>query len=257
MSQETINNAVAFQTRPTPSQQKLAQALSGKNVTIEEAVPADISKKDFDSTLDAVCSTMARAQIVEDGMFIALGRLMVVAQENPELWKEKFETQDKMIFWIEQKYGVCRATVFEARRLASRWSGVITAEMFEAVGRVKLGLIGKVIDIGKEGSAQANKFLTMATEKTTAEMRSYFEEKGMIGASEATGTYFTFPCNKRQAKDFKKFFNDPRIQSHVGSGNLAEILDALISECEGEWLRQGEEKMVEENKGEKRMEAVQ
>lgn len=249
--QEIIVQSVGFEARrkrPSPEDGKLVDALIKKDATIESVIPDDISDEEFHRTLRAVSNTIVRAQMVSEGLMPVLGRLIAVARARPELWQTKHDTWEAFVGWIQATYGVCRATVFEVQRLATRWSGTVTTEQFEAVGRVKMGILSKVVGKGDEGKAATVKLIELASKSTAAEFIEALAKKGLIEASESTGsTGVKFPCNKRQFRDFNKWFNDARVQAFVGSGSWAEILDAMIAEVTTEWIEKGEAKLAAES----------
>jgi hypothetical protein len=245
---EIIHAAIAIEVqkkKSTEEEGKLTNALVKSTSTVTELIPDDISVEDFNKKLGAVCKGIVRAQLFSEGLLSFLGRLLAVAAERKDLW-EKFEKFEDFVAWIRDTYGVSRATVFECKRLSLRWSGTLNAQDFEAVGRVKLNLIGKVVDKGSEGTQKAVKLIEMAKTSTAKELSAHLESKGLLPASEASGGYFRYPGNKRQIKEHTKFFNDARIHAVVGSSQVADIIDALLAEASIEWLHRGEELMAEQ-----------
>ena len=247
MPQEMIVNSVAVEMKKkkaSPADQKLLQDLV-RSTSVTEAIPDDIKAEDFHDATRVVCMGIARSQLITDGLMPFLGRLLSVAKERPELWNKKYEKHEDYLSSLTQTYGVGRTTLFDARKLYSRWGKVLEPSRFEAIGRVSLMVITRAVPRGDEGKATARKLLDIGESKTVRELVDYCVDKGYLEKGEAAGGSFSFPCNQKQAKIFHKFFGDDRVHAYCESSHAADILEHMVEECIQEWIEKGEAIMEE------------
>ena len=245
MSEELIpsNIAADIRRKKVTDEEKTLLARVSRANTLEEVFPDDIKPSDFALGVRAVCTGLGRAEAAKNTLMPALGRLMYLAQQFPELWNTKYETYESYVDSLYVTFGASRSTCYEARKNYERWGKVLTVAQFEAVGRTGVKLLNKAVPRGDEAKATPRKLVDMLVKDTVAKVKEYCQDKGLITADEATGGFFRFPCNKKQLKIFKKFFGDGRIHAYVESGHVAEILEAMIAECEQTWIEKGEEAM--------------
>jgi hypothetical protein len=210
-----------------------------------------MSPGDFEVALSAVSKVLVRAQLQSETMFPALGQLLLVAQGNPDLWNKKFESFEAFRLSLAERFGVGRQTSYDAMNYARRWSAVLPPADFASVGRVKLHLISKAVRKGKEAQATARKVIEFAKDHTATELEEYLSDKGLTEKGESSGAIFRIPANKRQTKDFTRWFKDPRVAAKVGSDKWADILEAMIQECSVEWYAAGEQAIDEAKEQEK------
>lgn len=240
MPQELIINPVAYAYRDekqSPSEMKRVRRFMETGANIDSLIPDDIGASEYQEDLRAACVAIARSQLISEAVMPVLGRLLVVASEHPELYSDQHESWSAFMESISQTYGLGRSTLYEARRMYERWAGVLGVGEFEQIGRVSLNLLSKAVPRGDEGKATAKKLIEKAKQVTSAALRKFCVDKGYLEAGEDSGGYFSVPCNKRQLKLFNQWFKDARVQSRVGSGAAAEILEAMIGECQSSaWL---------------------
>jgi hypothetical protein len=229
----------------TDEEQQMITAMTKPGAVIDVVVPAEIDPKQWKSNTSLVCRVLIRAQMQEQVMMPVLGRLLVIAKNTPTIIEghESFEAFLKSE--IYEKYGVSRTTCFESIQMC-RWEG-LTISQFEAIGRRNFRLLNQAVPKGDEKEKWAKALLAKASELTEEELEEYCEEKGYFAKGEAQGAHFKFACNKRQLKDAKKWYDDPRVHAAVGSESPADIHDAMIAECSAEWFNRGQ-KILDERK---------
>jgi len=225
----------------TQQEKSLIKKIQQPGAQIEVNLPDDMNAEQFDIAISAVSKVLVRAQLLGESMLPVLGRLLFIADKNPELWKEKFATFEDFRLSLAERFGVGRQTSYDALAYARRWAPVLPPEDFQAVGRLKLGMVAKVVGKGKEGQMATKKHLDFAKTQTAKELEEYFVEKGLIETGETTGEIVKFPANKRQGKDFKKWFADPRVHAKCESDKIADILDLMIAECSTAWYDEGQQ----------------
>lgn len=260
MPQELITQAeiasTVAQKPPTDAEKRILKKLSEDQVTVEVCIPEDIGKTDFNVTLSAVCKTLVKAHLQEEILMPALGRLLQVATEHPELYQtEEIPTFEDFVAEIGKTYGVGRSTCYDARKLASRWGHVIDVEQFRKIGRVKMQIVSKAVGKGDEGKAYVKKLLEVAATGTAENLKDFATTKGYLSSGESEGTFFKIGCNKAQARRFRRWFDNPAVKAFAGSEGEAEILDHMIEECSNEWLEKGQAILEEQKESESETES--
>jgi hypothetical protein len=227
------------------SEMAILKKITKPDVTVEVIVPKEIDAEKFWEVLSITCQAYMKAEAQTSVLFPLLGRLLLVAKQNPESYKAKFETYEELIAAVGEKFGVGRTTCFEARRLADKW-GPAELEMhtYADIGRVKFKFLGSIVPSDAVSQGWVKGLLKKAGELTLKELREYCEDKGYAEKG-STGASIIMACSKRMLKDWRKFCKTPEVQAYCGTDDPAEILDHLMQECESEWLSAGAEKVKE------------
>jgi hypothetical protein len=228
----------------TPEEEDLVKELTRPRAQIDVLIPNDMDSDKFELALSAVSRVIVKATMQREAMFPVLGRLLLVASLNPELWNKKFERFEDFRLSLADRFGLGRQTSYDALNYARRWAGVLPPSDYVSVGRRKLKMISQSIGVGDEGKATARKLLEFAKENTEAALGEKLDKDLHVSRGSNEGAYFKFPCSKKQQKLFDQWFADPRVQAVCGSERVADILEHMQEECTVEWITRGEQ-MIE------------
>jgi hypothetical protein len=240
MQELVINTVAASLDEYTQKEAKLIKEIQKPGASFEVTLPDDMDAEAFDVAVSAVSKVLVRAQLLGESMLPVLGRLLFIAQKNPDLWKDQHESFTAYRLSLADRFGVGKQTSYDALNYATRWGAALTPEEFKPIGRVKLAMLSKVIGKGKEAQVSTRKLLDFAKEHTAAELEKHLISKGLVEAGEQTSAHFPLACNKKQLKIYLKFFDDPRIHAAVGSSKYSDILETMVAECAIEWIAKGE-----------------
>ena len=155
--------AAVVVTKLTDSQRDFVTQLSRPNTKIDVNIPTEIDPREWTKSAEAVCRACALNQMQGETLFTALGRLLVIAQDNKAIWEGRWETFEQFLeAEVITKYNIGRSTCFESIRVIKRWPDLPMAD-YRAIGRVKFKLLAKVIPVGDEDKATPKKLLEMFT----------------------------------------------------------------------------------------------
>jgi hypothetical protein len=230
------------------AEQKLLMQLE-KAEYVDVVVPDDIAVEDFRVTLSAVCKTFVKAELKKGMLIPVLGRLMLAAKNNPELWSGKHENYEAFVASTEEEYGVSRGTLYEFRLMVERWGETVSIADFTAIGRARLKQVSYLVPKGAEKETTAKKLLKVAATGSREELEQFVLSNYHRTPAEGVGAKFVIPCNKSQEARFARFFNNAEVCAWVESDKWAEIMDCLIAECKEEWLSDGAAKMKQKTNG--------
>jgi hypothetical protein len=224
----------------TEKEKKFMIELSkSKDATIEVIIPTDIDPKEWDFSTSMVCRALYRAETQESTLKPILGRLLLIAKENPAIYAESgCETFDAFLEKeITGKWGFKRASCYEFIRNAEfSIRAKLTSDDLKEIGRVKMRTLTKLIPKGKEGQKRSLEVIEKAKELPIAEFEEWAEKKHHVDRGSASGAYIKIPCNKAILKRWEKFSANADVQAVCKSGNPGEILDCMMAECKSSWL---------------------
>jgi hypothetical protein len=227
----------------TGKEKSLIKELTKAGAAVDVVIPDTIEAADFEIALGAVCKVISRAEMQKEGLIPVLGRLLFVASEHLEALG--YETFDSLVASISMRFGVGRSTCFEAKGYWKRWSEVLAPEDYRAVGRVKLKMLSQAVDAGKEGQKRASAAVEFAKAHTANELEEYLDKEFHVTPGSATGAVLKIASSKAANKRIIKWFEDERVHAYCGTDDLADILEAMIGECQGEWQIAGQQKLDE------------
>ncbi len=232
----------------TEQEKKLLTRIVRPDMTVGMAIPDKIDATQYWDTLETVGHQIGKSMAQTQVLLPVLGRLLKIAKDDPEnTYKAKgIKSQEKFLDLIEKEFGVSRQTCFEARMLYQRWGDVATRD-FAAIGRVNFQILNKAIARGEETQPHALKLIEAAKKSESVEaFEALVVKKGLLERGEAKGASINIQTSKKIARQWKKFYETPEIQAVVGSERPDRILEAMMQECEAEWLNQGGEKLKEQ-----------
>ena len=238
---------------PMSDTYKTALAKMAKpDLSIEVIVPDEIAPGEIWKNIEIVCRGLRRTQANAQAFIAVLGRLLMIARENPDSYKEKgYETYEDLLGGIEKQFGVSRSTCYNARLLVERWGSVIpTIGDFDAVGPQKFRIINRIVAKGDEKKKSSMALLAQAKVMTLEEFKAHLDKKGVLSSDESHGFTIEIPTTRAISREWKAFCNNPEIQAWVGTDNPGGILESLMSECKNEWLVRGREKLTEKAEAE-------
>jgi hypothetical protein len=222
----------------TPKERALLTEITKSDSTVEVVIPPEIDPADWMFTASVVCKGLVRAQIQEQSLLVVLGRLLIIARDNPSIYKdngyEGFE--DFLAGEIRTKWGVSRSTCYEsmgAAEFAAR-AGLTGGDVKE-IGRVKMREIVKVIQEGEEGKAATRKLIAKAKESTVEDFRQHLDNQYHVSRGDTIGARISFGSSKTVEKMWRDWIENPDVQEYAQSGKPDRILKKMIEYC-SEWL---------------------
>jgi len=240
------NDLISIAEKPfTAREKELVQAMTRANVTIDVVIPETINPKDWLLAASVTCRVLLRAQLQEQGLMPVLGRLLLIAKENPAIYTENgFEGFEAFIqAEIRDKWGVSRSTCYEAMRQAEfSVKAKLDASDIKEIGRVNMREVIKAIPQGEETKKSNAVIFEKAKTLPTSEFREWLVEKQLIERGETQGAFIRIPTNKAIERRWKKFIENPDVQAVSGSGNPGKILDRMMEECLTEWVTKSGER---------------
>jgi hypothetical protein len=211
-------------------EQEVLRSLLKSGKSIELTIPDNLDAREIGSYLRHSFSMLGKAEIARDKMKAVIGRLLVLAQKNPEVWqKQGFDTHEDMIQDLKKKYKISRSTMFEIRSCTKAYPR-LTLEQVAAVGSENLKVLSK---FSTQDNSDAPKLLKWATENTTEKLKELLVKKGYLGEGEAEGASITITGSLAEIKELREYLGREDLQSYAGKG-IAMILAAL-NEAEAEW----------------------
>lgn len=241
-----MTTALATTTKLSKHEDELLQALlKDKSKILAVSIPDDSAPADVLTAIRSCCSMIGKMEGSSGKIKALLGRLMVLARKNEEVWKQAgYKSYDKFVSGeLEQKYGMSRASLWEAKRIMTAFPD-LTINTYGQIGTQKLTLLAKYTNY-KDGACE--KLLQRAQENTHETLRLYLEDKysdpgGTIGAS------FKLTGSKAKVRELEKFLKREDIQAAAESDDPLEIILAMTQEVEAEWIEKGEAKLAEAEK---------
>ena len=214
----------------SPSESKLLGELTRSDTTIEVTIPADIKPSEWKSTASVVGRAYLRAEMQLTKLLPVLGRLLVIAEANPEIWEGHESFKQFIHTEVRDKFGISPASSYYAMQMARRLSHVEIAQL-EAVPRRNMLVYLQAVPKGDEKKTVAKNLLEKAATLSEADFREFCEKKKYIESGDTQGAFVRIPCSKKVLKLWNKFVADPQVQSVCGTGHPGGILEHMIEEC--------------------------
>lgn len=245
---ETLNeeseteNMLSLNKKPTEQEMKFLDRITRPGVQLEVSIPKpeEYTAKEWHASISTVCLAYRQAEARQQALLPAIGRLLQMAEEMPEVWGGHRSFAEFMSRGITQNYGISRSTAYEAYNAAQRFPWM-TVKTYTQIGRLSMRLVMRAIPKGQEGQKWAGKLLEKAAEVPTTELREFAEEKGYLSPGESTGAFIRIPCTSKVAKMWARFLATPEIHAYCASSDPSRILECMLAEVAGEWLARAHE----------------
>ena len=218
----------------------LLEELTKPGAKIEVTVPAEINPKDWSKTTNVVCRALLRAQVQEQKLLPVLGRLLLIAESNTEIWAGHDSFKSFLQTDIQGNFGVSTSSSYEALQVAKRLPHLKLGEV-AVIPRRNMRIAMQAIARGEETKAYAKVVLAKAAELTEKQLRDYCEEKHYIGPGETVGAYLRIGCSQEEQTIINVFLANTDYQSYCGTANQASMLIRAIEEASTEWTAQNQE----------------
>jgi hypothetical protein len=161
-----------------------------------------------------------------------IGKLSLVARENPEVWRERgIETWKDFTIHLEEVSGFKRSELYRWERAMRNWPSAV--DKHPEIGIHKWDLLSQMGLREKDSSAP--KMLEKAKDLTLVELRVFGESKGFLEQGESIPSKISFGAPLSLAHHWSEFWHHPKVVETVGSDNQADIFLAMIQECSGSW----------------------
>lgn len=208
------------------------------------SVPENLPAESILSGIRACVKWLNRADRVSYKLKPVLGRLMILAKKNPDVYKAAgYKTYTEFLKTeLEEKFHISHSSLYEIAKVIKTFPN-LTLEQYGKIPTASLLLLAKFTDYTR---ADHKKLLLKASEMTFDKLKEWVVEKGYLDKSDVeSGATFSLTGSRTAVGRFTKFFKDKRVVAYCESDNWGKILDAMIEECSIEWLAKGESKLQE------------
>lgn len=216
----------------------LLKELLRPGVLIGAVIPEDADPEEVWKTLDACVRGLGLLEARSLRVKYIVGKILLMFEEKPSLYKTLgYDTySDFMQRGVYDTLGLGRTSAYEAK-LAAGWKQ-LTPDRYARIGPKKMNVIAKVTT---PTSPNAEAWLEKAETMKGKELVQYAEQRGILSRGETEGATLIVHTNRDRLALFNAFFNDPRVQSVVGSKDRDRIIEAMIPEVYDEWISRAEE----------------
>ena len=116
----SVELAAFAKKKMTPDEAALLQELTKPGAKIEVAVSGDVSLKDWNKTTSVVCRGLLRAQLQEQALLPVLGRLLVIARDNTDIWSGYASFKQFLTDHVRKEFGIGTSSAYYAMQMADR-----------------------------------------------------------------------------------------------------------------------------------------
>lgn len=217
----------------TKEEVKIVDAIMLSKDNIAHVIPDGSNPDALWNTLGACSKALKAYQNAASIMKLIVGRLLVIVKENPSLWHGKFDGYDDFVVnYVEKVLGVPRSEAYAARRVIEKWPSLTMDE----IRQVKFGKLSYLCTITDETQPDSNKWLEAAQAHTLNELKDMAANNGIMPREDSDLASINIVTSLAVKRQWEEFIGRPEIQAYVGSEGPGRILEALMSECEVEWL---------------------
>ncbi len=222
------------QTHLSRDEHALMKELLRPGAKIEAVIPENATPEQLWDTLKACSHGLLLLETRVNRLKPIIGKILLIFEHKPSLYKDLgYETySDFMRQGVYDKLGLHHTSAYEGKLAARDWPQ-LTPDRYVQIGPKKLNIISKFT---KGSSPNAETWLEVASKMKVGELREYAEQRGFLQPGETVGATIMVQTNKGIYDHFKQFAGNPRVHEAVGSKDPGEILEAMLQECEGEWL---------------------
>lgn len=200
---------------------------------IEAAMPDDMEPKEVLGAIRAICGMMTKNDRVHGKLLAALGRLMLITGQHPEIWQEAGYESYKEFIKVEltSKLGRSRQTLYDCRRIMKCFPNLD----MEVYGRVPTNSLLLLTKFTNSANRDADKLLEKAADTPHEEFKTWLVDKGYLGSEDVAGGDFirvTGPLP--EIRRIKKKLANELLHAHVGSAEAWQIISAALISLEME-----------------------
>ena len=240
----SVELAAFAKKKMTPDEAALLQELTKPGAKIEVAVSGDVSLKDWNKTTSVVCRGLLRAQLQEQALLPVLGRLLVIARDNTDIWSGYASFKQVLTDHVRKEFGIGTSSAYYAMQMADRLPHLKISQV-EAIPRRNMEIALQTIARGDEKKPYAAKILEKASTATEKELRAFCETQTNIPPSATVGAFVKIGCSLEKKLLIETFLSNPDYQSYCGTANQADMLIRAIEEATTEWITQNTEESPE------------
>jgi len=226
----------------TPEEANLLQELTKPGAKIEVTVAGNVNLKDWAKTTSVVCRGLLRAQLQEQALLPVLGRLLVIARDNPDIWAGYASFKKFLQEHVRKEFGIGTSSAYYAMQMADRLPHLKIAQV-EAIPRRNMEIVLQTIAKGDEKKPYATKILEKAATASEKELRAYCEERTSIPPSATVGAILRIGCSLEKKGIIEAFLANQDYQSYCGTSNQADMLIRAIEEATTEWVTQNSQEI--------------
>ena len=210
------------------SERQLLSALLSQSAAIDLVIPLDINLDELWKALTVCVKTMKRLRESEARLKPLVGRILMVIEDHPDLYKDKgYRTfDDFMTRCIPEQLGIARGEAYHAKRIASRFSTSLSPDLAARLGFQKLARIARVTG---DDDPKRDQWIDYATSHTLREVQVAVMQKS--GLEETDFQYKPLLLDKLTRTQYDRitgFLSDARMQAYCGTDEWGAILCRCI-----------------------------
>lgn len=244
---EETTTAVAVVAEFSPREKKLLAELTKPGSVLEPIKVEDVNANELREHIELCCRAVRWSQLTQDRLLPKIG-IMLEAVKAGKFFKEwGFKTfSDYVNHGLIEKFGIGRASAWEAKQLVDKWGGKPEIlNQYADVGRVKFRILTSEVPDADIGKPYVRRLLEAAPTVTIEEFREKVEKATGAETGQTKGATLIIRTNKARARFFKQFFANEAYQAICESDREDVMLERAIQEASTEWDQQQPEEVQE------------
>jgi hypothetical protein len=201
-------------------------------IQVLESVGEDANR--YWQQLSVCCQAMNRLNEARDKIRPIIGKLLLIAQKNPSLYRELgYGTFDQFLSeGVCGSLGLSRTDAYNAKRVASKFPS-LTPEAVAEIGPVKLDILCRALP--SEDDSRFEKAVALAKALPVEEFKNKFlRTKDEIDS--VTRSTIAIRTTKEIAGQWKEFVNRDEVIAVCGTRDHGVILQCMMQECLSTWV---------------------
>lgn len=194
-------------------------------------LPEGCNAQHFWDRLDVLSKALSGAKILEIRLRPLLGRILLLAQQNPEYYTSRgFRSFDKFVESL-RIFGIKRSTAYHAKNTAERMPSLTPSE-FEAIGVEKANVLVRFTDDSKPSFREHyERALSMSVDDFTRDA----EKRGLINPGEADQGVIKIYTTQEIKEHWDDFASGILAQNKCTTADHGVILLHTIQEASSSW----------------------
>jgi hypothetical protein len=208
---------------------KLIKAVLDPNAEVSLVIPPEVTPAQIHDHLLVCCKALGRLDRAKSKLLWVIGRLLILCQENPEVYLERGIAKDFKHFlrdYVEKELGVSRSASYLAMQTIRQWPR-LSIEEYAAVGVGKFAILNT---FSSQNGISSSKLLSQARKLSTRQLREWAVQTGRMERGETTPAVITIGCSQKTKRLWEHFIRNAKTIQAAESDNAAAILEACIAE---------------------------
>lgn len=189
--------------------------------------------ENYHRTLDMFCKGFSSVRDFHNRVKMMLGRLLVIAYEQPSLYKEAgHQNYEQFLLDLQQRFGICRAEMYDCRKIAAIFPELRPQE-YADIGVSKLKVASRVLT-PSSSQKEKDRVLELVRAGSYKEAVASVEATYSLDAGHHEMEVITIITAGSVKKQWLEFIARPEVHSYFGSdkpgGILAAMMETVASE---------------------------